>query len=82
MISFTKGKRLEIGDFLPSELACEEHPWKSPSPRRRFSQAGRGEGGSWVERFCVQRSTAKICFTICLSAGPPSCPCGDALEVF
>jgi hypothetical protein len=54
---------------------------KSLTPRR-FSQVGRGEGGSWVGRFCVQRSTAKICFTMCLGGGPPSCPCGDAIEVF
>ncbi len=31
-----RGKRLEIGDFLPSESACEERPWKSPSPRADF----------------------------------------------
>src|SRR5712692_1026264 len=31
-----RGKGLEIGDFLPSESACEERPWKSPSPRADF----------------------------------------------
>ncbi len=34
---------------------------KSLTPRR-FSQVGWGEGGSWVGRFCVKRSTAKIWF--------------------
>ena len=34
---------------------------KSLTPRR-FSKVGRGEGGSWVGRFCVQRSPAKIWF--------------------
>src|SRR5438445_13228401 len=29
-------KRHEIGDFQPSESACEERPWKSPSPRADF----------------------------------------------
>jgi hypothetical protein len=35
-IYFTKGGSVEIGDFLPSESACEERPWKSPSPRADF----------------------------------------------
>ncbi len=30
---------------------------------RRFSQVGWGEGGSWVGRFCVTRSPAKIWFS-------------------
>ena len=40
---------------------------KSLTPRR-FSKVGRGEAGSWVGRFCVKRSTAKIWFSRRLAA--------------
>ncbi len=63
-----RGKRLEIGDFLPSELACEERPWKSPSPRADFLKlAGvrvAGGSGAFVLKDLLPRYASQCAWVV------------------
>src|SRR5581483_102077 len=68
-------------DISPSELACEERPWKSPSPRADFLKlagvrVARGSG-AFVYKISCQDMLHNV-----PEYWPPFCLCGYALDVF